>query len=94
MEENNSAIGIPDFPIFGMFDGENSDSPHEEETEERGYSNNEQQEQVHFLELMKNLMNEAQVSGVIFQDIMKAQHIARSEVAKAFYNILGKPNKL
>ncbi|CAG8586447.1 1507_t:CDS:2, partial [Diversispora eburnea] len=106
LEENNSNIGIPDFPIFGMFGGDDeniNNSPtrsshyrddHREE-EEIGGTNiiNNEHEQMNFLESMKSLMHEAQVTRVIFQDIMKAQHIARFEVAKGFYNILGLATK-
>ncbi|CAG8661577.1 12215_t:CDS:1, partial [Racocetra fulgida] len=57
------------------------------DSDSRSAVNNEQ-EQLNFMEFIKDLMQKAEVSSAIFQDLMVAQHVKRAETAKAFYNIL------
>ncbi|CAG8695998.1 24008_t:CDS:10 [Cetraspora pellucida] len=83
-------IEIPDFQIFGELDEDVSMSS----SSVKGRSAvNSEQEQLNFMEFIKDLMQKAEVSSAIFQDIMVAQHVKRAETAKAFYNILGLATK-
>ncbi|CAG8479730.1 2859_t:CDS:10 [Cetraspora pellucida] len=83
-------IEIPDFQIFGELDEDVSMSG----SSAKGRSAvNSEQEQLNFMEFIKDLMQKAEVSSAIFQDIMVAQHAKRTETAKAFYNILGLATK-
>ncbi|KAF0424496.1 meiotic cohesin complex subunit Rec8 [Gigaspora margarita] len=90
-------IEIPDFQIFGELEEDNSMSGSSARGRYRDSnlkSNiNNEQEQLNFLEFVKDLMQKAEVSSVIFHDIMVAQHVKRAETAKAFYNILGLATK-
>ncbi|CAG8583608.1 17745_t:CDS:10 [Acaulospora morrowiae] len=90
---DENSVGIPDFPIFEELGELESLSIDKENRREAGSAQNSEQEQMNFLESMKNLMLEAQISRVVFQDIIEMQHLSRSEVAKAFYNVLGLATK-
>ncbi|CAG8707672.1 10131_t:CDS:2, partial [Racocetra persica] len=90
-------IEIPDFQIFGELDEDSSMSGSStkgkhRDSDSRSAVNNEQ-EQLNFMEFIKDLMQKAEVSSAIFQDLMVAQHVKRAETAKAFYNILGLATK-
>ncbi|CAG8462848.1 27313_t:CDS:10 [Dentiscutata erythropus] len=90
-------IEIPDFQIFGELEEYSSMSGSSARGRHRDSdlkSNiNSKNEQLNFLEFIKDLMQKAEVSSAIFQDIMIAQHVKRAETAKAFYNILGLATK-
>ncbi|CAG8457629.1 23100_t:CDS:10 [Gigaspora rosea] len=90
-------IEIPDFQIFGELEEDNSMSGSSargryRDSDLKSNINNEQ-EQLNFLEFVKDLMQKAEVSSAIFQDIMVAQRVKRAETTKAFYNILGLATK-
>ncbi|CAG8602730.1 232_t:CDS:10, partial [Dentiscutata heterogama] len=87
-------IEIPDFQIFGELEEDSSMSARGRHRNSDLKSNiNSEHEQLNFLEFIKDLMQKAEVSSAIFQDIMMAQRVKRAETAKAFYNILGLATK-